>query len=149
MKKIEIIDCLNTDHKIALIISERCKCFEADVYFALEKHEGLSNRQIKQLEDFCKSCPGPIMVDGYYFGQNNARWLAPHYPNGSWCYYAYEAKGFVFVHYSTSVFADRCYAIKVAKDMYKGMDWIEHDLDKWAIDGYSSLVWQGRRILNN
>ena len=52
MKKIEVIDCCNTEHKITMVISDDRMDFVDDVYCALEKNEGLSNKQIKKLQDF-------------------------------------------------------------------------------------------------
>ena len=75
MKKIEIIDCCNRNHKISMMISDFRLDFADDVYCALEIQEGLSDKQIKKLNDFRKSCPGPIMVDGLYFSDNDAEYL--------------------------------------------------------------------------
>ena len=67
MKKIEIVDCCNRNHKIRMMISDSRMDFRDDVYISLEEQKGLSVKQIKKLNEFRNSCNGPIMVGGYYF----------------------------------------------------------------------------------
>lgn len=147
MKKIEIIDCCNTEHKITMMIREGYLDFVDDVYCALEKHKGLSSKQIKKLEDFRKSCPGPIIVEGYYFSDNDTNYLGGR--DFDWTSYdVYEAQGFVFVHYKTSIQGDRDLVVKVAKDEYKGLDAIREDIHTWRSIGQRSfkVVWRGHKI---
>ena len=95
MKKIEIVDCCNRYHKISMMISDSRMDFSDDVYMSLENQKGLSDKQIKKLNNFRKSCLGPIMVDGLYFSDNDSEYLGSK--NFAWtCYYFYKANGFVF-----------------------------------------------------
>lgn len=147
MRKIEIIDCCNTMHKIAMMISDDRMDFADDVYFALVKNDGLSSKQIKKLEDFRKSCTGPIMVNRYYFGDNNADHIRGCYFN--WCSYdVYSAQSFIFVRYITCIEGDRDFVVRVAKDEYKGLDAIIDDIHTWRAIGSKSfdVVWMGNKI---
>ena len=147
MKKIEVIDCCNTEHKITMVISDDRMDFVDDVYCALEKNEGLSNKQIKKLQDFRKSCPGPIMVEGYYFSDNDAIYLGGR--DFDWTsYHVYEAQGFIFVHYTTRVQGDRDLVVKVAKDQYKGLKATREDIHRWKAIGQGSfeVVWSGHKV---
>ena len=147
MKKIEIIDCCNTEHKITMMISDDRMDFVDDVYCALERHDGLSSKQIKKLEDFRKSCPGPIMVEGYYFSNNNSDYIDGRYFDWN-SYDVYQANGFVFVHYKTSIQGDRDLVLKVVKDGYKGLGTIRDDINTWKSIGQCSpeVIWHGHKI---
>ena len=122
--------------------------FVDDVYCAIEIGEELSNKQLKKLQDFRKSCPGPIMVKGYYFSDNDAEYLGGR--DFDWTsYHVYEAEGFVFVHYTTRVQGDRDLVVKVAKDEYKGLDAIIEDINIWGVLGQRGtfeVVWRGHKI---
>ena len=147
MKKIEVIDCCNTEHKITMVISDDRMDFVDDVYCALEKNEGLSNKQIKKLQDFRKSCPGPIMVEGYYFSDNDAEYLGGR--EFDWTSFDfYEAEGFVFAHYKTRVQGDRDFVVKLPKDQYKGLKATREDIHTWKAIGQGSfeVVWSGHKI---
>lgn len=121
--------------------------FVDDVYCAIEKHDGLSSNQIKKLEDFRKSCPGPIMVEDYYFSDNGADYLGGL--EYDWTSFdAYEADGFVFVHYKTRIQGDRDFVVKIAKDEYKGLKRTCEDFHIWRAIGQGSLaeMWRGHKI---
>lgn len=121
--------------------------FSDDVYHAIEKQEGLSNKQMKKLQDFRKSCPGPIMVKGCYFSDNNADYLGGR--DFDWnSYDVYEAQGLVFVHYNTSIQGDRDSVVKIAKEEYKGVYATIEDIHIWGSMGLRSfeVVWWGHKI---
>ena len=118
-----------------------------DVYCAIEKLEGLSNKQMKKLQDFRKSCTGPIMVEGCYFSDNDADYLGGR--DFDWnSYNVYEAQGFVFVHYKTSIQGDRDSVCKLAKEEYKGLDATIEDIRIFGSIGQRSfeVVWSGHKI---
>ena len=147
MKKIEIIDCCNRNHKISMMISDFRMDFADDVYCALEIQEGLSDKQIKKLNDFRKSCHGPIVVDGWYFSDNDAEYLGSK--NFDWtCYNFYKADGFVFVHYSTRVQGERDFLFKYALENYNGKGNAIEDFNLWRSIGQRSfeVVWHGSKI---
>ena len=147
MKKIDIIDCLNSEHKITMMINEDHIDFVDDVYSSIEKHVGLSGKQLKKLQDFRESCPGPIMVKYYYFSPNNSDYLGGR--DFDWTSYDfYEAEGFVFAHYKTRVQGDRDFVVKLAKDKYKGMKATREDIHIWQAIGQGSfeVVWRGHKI---
>lgn len=141
MKKIEIIDCCNENHKITMMISENCMDFRDDVYHAISKHTGLSETQIAKLEDFRESCKGPFMVPGYQFCDNGADYIASR--EFDWCDYdVYEAEGYVFIQYNTRVQGDRDCVVKMAKDKYRGLNQAIEDMHEDP-EGY---YWIGRKV---
>lgn len=147
MKKIEIVDCCNINHKISMMISDSRMDFSDDVYISLEKQKGLSDKQIQKLNNFRKSCPGPIMVDGLYFSDNDSEYLGSK--NFAWtCFNFYKANGFVFVYYYTMVEGDREFVFKYALENYKGMESAREDFHRWRTIGQSSfdIVWYGPKI---
>ena len=147
MKKIDIIDCLNSEHKITMMINEDNIDFVDDVYLSIEKHVSLSGKQLKKLQDFRESCPGPIMVKGYYFSPNNSDYIGGREFNWT-SYDVYESNGFVFVHYITRIQGDRDFVVKISKDDYKGLNAIINDIHTWGAIGQSSfnIIWRGHKI---
>ena len=129
MKKIDIIDCCNENHKITMMISDNCMDFSDDVYNAIFLHKGLSSRQLVKLEDFRKSCKGPYMVQGYHFFDNGANYVASRVFD--WCgYYVFVVDGNVFIEYETRVQGDRPFVVKMAKDNYQGLNKAIEDMQK-------------------
>ena len=121
--------------------------FVDDVYCAIEIGEELSSKQLKKLQDSRKSCPGPIMVEGYYFSDNDAIYLGGR--DFDWTSYDfYEADGFVFAHYQTRVQGDRDFVFKLPKDKYKCMKAFREDIHTWRATGQRSfeVVWHGHKI---
>lgn len=150
MRKIEIIDCCNIEHKISMIISDNKMNFFDDVYCAIKKNEGLSQNQVKKLQSFRESCNGPIMVHGYYFGDNGSNYIASR--EFDWtCFYVYEADGNVFIEYSTRVHGDRPCVYKMSKDNYKDIDATLDEIHRMeSLGEYNnkimSRIWVGSRI---
>lgn len=147
MTKIDIIDCCNQEHTISLVINDNRMDFVDDVYFAIEKYEGLSPRQVKKLEDFRLSCNGPIMVKNYFFNSNNAEYICSKSSN--WVSIdLYEADGFVFAHYLTSVQGDRDFVMRLSKDEYKGLQDIIDNIHWWRVTGDCpyKVIWIGHKI---
>ena len=121
--------------------------FVDDVYFTIEKYEGLSPRQVKKLEDFRLSCNGPIMVKNYFFNSNNAEYICSKSSN--WVSIdLYEADGFVFAHYLTSVQGDRDFVMRLSKDEYKGLEDIIDNIHRWRVTGDCpyKIIWIGHKI---
>lgn len=150
MRKIEIIDCCNIEHKIAMMISDNKMDFVDDVYCAIQKNEGLSPNQVKKLQDFRESCNGPIMVHGYYFGDNGSNYIASR--EFDWtCYDVYESDGNVFIEYSTRVQGDRSCVYNMSKDNYKDIDAALEEIHRMGAWGefdnkIMSLIWVGRCV---
>lgn len=147
MKKIDIIDCCNLEHKISLLINDDRMDFVDDVYFAIESEEGLSLSQVQKLEDFRLSCNGPIMVKDYFFNYNNARYMCDKSSN--WVSInLYEADGFVFAHYRTTVQGDRDFVMRLSKDEYKGLDDVVDFIHWWKATGDCpyKVIWIGHKI---
>lgn len=141
MTKIEIIDCCNENHKIAMMISEKCMDFQDDVYNAIYLHRDLSPRQIAKLENFRKSCKGPFMVPRYEFCENGADFIASR--EFQWTnYYVYEAEGYVFIIYNTCIQGDRPCVVKIAKDKYRGINQAIENMHEYPEDYY----WVGQKI---
>ena len=147
MKKIEIVDCCNRNHKIRMMISDSRMDFRDDVYISLEEQKGLSVKQIKKLNEFRNSCNGPIMVGSYYFSENDSECLGSLFYRWT-SYHFYKADGFVFVHYVTSVEGDRDFVFKYALENYKGMENARDDFNRWRAIGQRSfdIVWYGSKI---
>lgn len=150
MTRIEIIDCENVNHKIVMMISDERMDFVDDVYCAIKKHDGLSPRQIQKLESFKESCNGPIMVNGYYFGDNGSNYIASR--EFDWtCFDVYEADSNVFIKYDTRVQGDRPCVYKMSKDNYKDIDTALNEIHRLESFGETSnkimsRIWMGRRV---
>lgn len=139
MRRIEIIDCENANHKIAMMISDDRMDFADDVYLAISRREGLSPRQAQKLESFKASCSGPIMVNGYYFDDNESNYIA--YREFDWTRYdIYATDCNVFIEYSTRIHGDRGCVYKMSKDKYKGLDSALDEIDTMK------PFWVGSRI---
>lgn len=150
MRKIEIIDCCNIEHKIAMMISDDKMCFSDNVYCAIKKNEGLSPNQVTKLQDFRKSCNGPIMVHGYYFGDNGSNYISSREFDRV-CFDVYEADGNVFIEYNTRVQGDSPRVYKMSKDNYKNIDGVLDEIHRMESCGESSnkimsRIWVGRCV---
>lgn len=150
MTRIEIIDCENANHKIAMMINDDRMDFADDVYLAISKHDGLSSRQIKKLESFRESCNGPIMVRGYYFGDNGSNYIASR--EFDWIRYdVYETDSNVFIEYSTRIHGDRPCVYNMSKDNYKDIDAALNEIHRLESFGETSnkimsRIWVGRCV---
>lgn len=147
MRKIELIDCENFSHKIALMISDDRMDFRDDVYCAITEHEGLSDRQIAKLEAFEQSCPGPYMVPGLYYSDNGAEAIPCRKFDFS-TIYACRGESYVHIEVCKSIVGQRGEAYRIPKEHYKGLDSILEDISMMNFNGESeaghlSRIWQG------
>lgn len=140
MRKIELINCENFSHKIALMISD-------GAYYAIAEHEGLSDRQVAKLKAFEQSCPGPYMVPGLYYSDNRAHEIACREFDFS-TIYVYSGEIYFHIEVHKRIQGQRSEAYRIPKEHYKGLDSILEDISMMNFNGESeaghlSRIWQG------
>ena len=145
MRKIDIIDCENFEHKISLRINEDCIDFVDDVYHALSG-KTLSKGQAKKLHDFRESCNGPIMVPHYQYDYNSTDIIAE-----KGLIYAYKTEKYIHLEWQTNIQGHRPDAYRIAVNDYKGLeDLLEkiHMMCFYGDDKLGSLerIWTGRKV---
>lgn len=142
MRKIELIDCENFSHKIALMISD-----DKGTFYAIAEHEGLSDRQIAKLEAFEQSCPGPYMVPGLYYSDNRTHEIVCSESDFS-TIYVYSGESYIHIEFHKRIQGQRSEAYRIPKEHYKGIDSILEDISMMNFNGeseagYLSRIWQG------
>lgn len=112
-----------------------------DVYHAIGKYDGLSQKQIAKIQKFKNECEGPIMVAGAYFDKNNADHKSSR--EYSWTEYnVYETQDYIFVEYSTRIQGDSDFVVRLDKDKYTKLDIVIEEIQ----DGKYNCIWRGHKI---
>ena len=145
MKKIEIIDCENFEHKISLIIAENCVDFADDVYHALSD-KTLPKGQAKKLHDFRVSCSGPIMVPNYHYDSNLADII-----EAKGLIYVYGTGKYIHIEIGTNIQGRNPQAYRTPISDYKGLIEILDDIHRMSFYGGDKLdtlerIWVGRKV---
>lgn len=145
MRKIDIIDCENFEHKISLIIKEYRLEFVDSIYYALSGRT-LSKGQAKKLQDFEMSCNGPIMVPNYYYYYNSMDIIAEKD-----LIFAYRTEKYIHVEWGTNIQGDRPCAYRIPVHDYKGFeDLLEkiHMMCFYGDDKRGTLerIWTGTKV---
>lgn len=145
MRKIDIIDCENFEHKISLMIKEDCMDFADDVYHALSG-KTLSKAQVKKLQGFRELCNGPIMVPHYHYDNNSTDIIVE---NG--LIYAYKTEKYIHLEWDTNIQDHRPAAYRIPVHDYKGFEDLLEKIQMMCFYGDSKFgtleqIWTGRKV---
>lgn len=132
--KITLVDCENYDNKITLLVNDEHMDMSDDIYAAVEKFDGMSKSQVAKVKKFAESCPGPFMVDGHYYNNNNCEEI--DYKQFTYGH-VQVCKGVKYMHIynATRVQGHRNKAYRIPVGVYKGIDDIRDLIERMEFNG--------------
>ena len=144
--KIKIFDCSDFNHNLTMIIPDLGYNPRENVYCVLEKHDGLSPRQIAKLEAFKQSCRGLYMVPWQICGSIHQPIFRKEFFFNA--IEVYQAGNYVHILCRTSVQGQREYAYRVRASVYNYERAVAEILKAQEVgdSDYVTEVWCGRNV---